>query len=47
LAPLQQGCSWPLADASTPKTIDTPEADPPRQDNGGAEIVSLDAFRKK
>jgi hypothetical protein len=30
------------------KTTDTPaEADTPRQDNGGAEIVSLDAFRKK
>ena len=24
-----------------------PEADRPRQDNGGAQIVSLDAFRKK
>jgi hypothetical protein len=25
----------------------TPAEDAPRQDNGGAEVVSLDAFRKK
>ncbi len=33
--------------SATPKTPDTPPADRPRQDNGGAQIVSLDAFRKK
>jgi uncharacterized protein len=32
--------------AATSKT-DKPDADRPRQDNGGAQIVSLDAFRKK
>ena len=31
----------------TSKTPETPPADRPRQDNGGAQIVSLDAFRKK
>jgi hypothetical protein len=35
----------PRAAAGAPKPA--PEADRPRQDNGGAQIVSLDAFRKK
>lgn len=30
-----------------PKQADKPSEDRPRQDNGGAQIVSLDAFRKK
>ena len=33
--------------AAAKGTPDTPPADRPRQDNGGAQIVSLDAFRKK
>jgi hypothetical protein len=33
--------------APTPETTGKTEADRPRQDNGGAQIVSLDAFRKK
>ena len=32
---------------SEPKPADKPAEDRPRQDNGGAQIVSLDAFRKK
>jgi hypothetical protein len=33
---------------AAPKASDDKDgADKPRQDNGGAEIVSLDAFRKK
>jgi hypothetical protein len=32
---------------SEPKPADKPVEDRPRQDNGGAQIVSLDAFRKK
>jgi len=33
--------------AAAPRASDKPVEDKPRQDNGGAQIVSLDAFRKK
>jgi hypothetical protein len=35
------------ATAGTPKPATDKADDKPRQDNGGAQIVSLDAFRKK
>jgi len=39
--------SQPKAAAAAPKPEGDKASDKPRQDNGGAQIVSLDAFRKK